>query len=464
MPTPPRAVPLALAPWLSMLACASGASDRKQAVDSGSQDSGAGRGGPTPTWYQDVAPLVIERCTGCHTDGSIAFNLNDPEIAVALSSTIAAATAERRMPPWHANPVEDCSPTRPWADDSRLSEEEIDLIQDWHAAGAPLGDAESAVEAEAPIAANLDRVDLELIPVAPYTTSAAADEFICFTLDVGNTEELLVTGMEVVPDNRAIAHHTLIFLDPDGESETLAGPDGYYPCSGGSMTEAGGELLGTWIPGAPPTLAPAGAATRIPAGARLVMQMHYHPGGEAGLQDQTRLHLKTTDESGLLRFQQVLMGNAHNEASGLLPGPNDRGEPEFRIPAGVADHVEEMAYELDNGLPTLPITRIGAHMHHVGTEMLIWIEREGEDPECLLANPGWDFNWQRAYSYDVPIAEAPTARGGDTVRLRCTYNNTLEHQGTRDVLAESGLDEPLDIGLGEGSLDEMCIAIIGIVY
>lgn len=464
MPTPPRTVPIALAPLLSLLACGSGATKDKQSVDSASQDSGAGGGGPSPTWYQDVAPLVIARCTGCHTDGSIAFNLNDPDIAVALSSTIAAATAERRMPPWHANPVEDCSPTRPWADDNRLSEAEIDLIQDWHAAGAPLGDPESAVEAEAPIAASLDRVDLELIPVAPYTTSAAADEFICFTLDVGNTEELLVTGMEVVPDNRAIAHHTLIFLDPEAESEALAGPDGFYPCSGGSMTEAGGELLGTWIPGAPPTLAPTGAATRIPAGARLVMQMHYHPGGEAGLLDQTRLHLKTTDESGLLRFQQVLMGNAHNEASGLLPGPNDRGEPEFRIPAGVADHVEEMAYELDNGLPTLPITRIGAHMHHVGTEMLIWIEREGEDPECLLANPGWDFNWQRAYSYDVPIAEAPTARGGDTVRLRCTYNNTLDHQGTRDALAESGLDEPVDIGLGEGSLDEMCIAVIGIVY
>ncbi|MEZ4451589.1 MAG: hypothetical protein R3B09_19110 [Nannocystaceae bacterium] len=32
----------------------------------------------TPTWYQDVAPLVAERCTGCHRDGGIAPSRSAP--------------------------------------------------------------------------------------------------------------------------------------------------------------------------------------------------------------------------------------------------------------------------------------------------------------------------------------------------------------------------------------------------
>ena len=48
---------------------------------------------------------------------------------------IAEVTRERRMPPWHASPEHG-----KFANANRLSEDELDLIERWVAAGAPHGD------------------------------------------------------------------------------------------------------------------------------------------------------------------------------------------------------------------------------------------------------------------------------------------------------------------------------------
>src|SRR5690606_37514422 len=95
-------------------------------------------------------------------------------------------------------------------------------------------------------------------------------------------------------------------------------------------------------------------------------------------------------------------GNAEDEGDGLLPGPNDRGEPEFRIPAGAKDHVETMAIPVPPEVfMDLPILMVMSHMHYVGVDLKMEIERPGaaghSETECLLQTPDWDFNWQRFY-------------------------------------------------------------------
>ena len=67
-------------------------------------------------------------------------------------------------------------------------------------------------------------------------------------------------------------------------------------------------------------------------------------------------------------------------------------------------------------LPELRLLVIGTHMHYVGREMSIRVEREttanGDPPsECLIATPEWNFNWQRGYQYDVPIDKLPRLQG-----------------------------------------------------
>jgi hypothetical protein len=88
----------------------------------------------------------------------------------------------------------------------------------------------------------------------------------------------------------------------------------------------------------------------------------------------------------------------------------------------------------------------------------------GSEPadECLLQTPNWDFNWQRGYLYDVPIEQAPSARAGDIINLRCTYDNSLNNSFVVEALEHQGLTEPRDVLLGEATLDEMCLGVFGI--
>lgn len=133
----------------------------------------------------------------------------------------------------------------------------------------------------------------------------------------------------------------------------------------------------------------------------------------------------------------------------------------FRIPANVADHTETMSYKLPDAVPPLQLFTLGTHMHYVGVDMRAWLERDGEEI-CLLQTPRWDFNWQRNYDVAAPLGQMPTVQGGDTVRIRCRYDNTMKNPFLAGALAEQGLTQPIDVELGEASLDEMCLLLFGV--
>jgi hypothetical protein len=48
--------------------------------------------------------------------------------------------------------------------------------------------------------------------------------------------------------------------------------------------------------------------------------------------------------------------------------------------------------------------------------------------------------------------------------MRCTYDNTLENPGVVRALGDAGETDPVDVYLGETTLDEMCLGVFGIVY
>jgi hypothetical protein len=108
-------------------------------------------------------------------------------------------------------------------------------------------------------------------------------------------------------------------------------------------------------------------------------------------------------------------------------------------------------------------------MHYIGVDARLSVLRAdpaaGEDSEsCLLHTPYWDFEWQQFFFYDAATGAAPVIRGGDVLEITCTYDNTLDNPGVQRALAEHPeLDEPIDVVLGEGSLDEMCVSLVGVV-
>src|SRR5437870_5014144 len=90
----------------------------------------------TPTFSQDIAPIVFKNCAPCHRPGQAGpFSLLTYEDVSKKAHTIAAVTKSRYMPPWPADPS-----YSHFLGERVLSDKEIDLIQKWVENGSPAGD------------------------------------------------------------------------------------------------------------------------------------------------------------------------------------------------------------------------------------------------------------------------------------------------------------------------------------
>ena len=86
-----------------------------------------------PSFTRDVAPVIAEKCAGCHRPGGIApFPLVTARQISQRSAAIAAAVEARLMPPW---PPGTSSPAYVGQDARILSAEQRATILAWARAG-----------------------------------------------------------------------------------------------------------------------------------------------------------------------------------------------------------------------------------------------------------------------------------------------------------------------------------------
>jgi len=420
-----------------------------------------------PTWYQDIAPLVAGKCSGCHQPGSIApFSLADYESAMPWATVMADSVESGAMPPFAAKQTEQCQTRHGFLDDITLSDDEMLMLREWADAGAPMGDPETAAPVPTPPDLELKDADIRLTAPKPVTIEGTKDQFLCFSLDPGLDEDTYLQAAQIIAGNEKIVHHVLVYTDEDGSSAEQAGEQGYWSCPGGGIN--GDALIAAWAPGAVPNQTPDEAAFRIPAGARIILNIHFHPtGAGAEVDPGTSIDLKWRTDRPNYVAEMALIGNFDN-APALHPGPNDGPEPVFQIPANTEAHTETMSYTLDQGIPELTLWQVSTHMHYVGYDMLLDIDRgnPGAQPahECLLHTPNYSFEWQRGYRYDAAFADLPTIVPGDTLTMRCKYNNSMSNPYVVEALDDLGLEAPIDVYLGEETLDEMCLGVYGIAY
>ncbi|MCA9705553.1 MAG: hypothetical protein KDK70_06890 [Myxococcales bacterium] len=176
----------------------------------------------------------------------------------------------------------------------------------------------------------------------------------------------------------------------------------------------------------------------------------------AEVDDATALALRWDSAQPEYVSEFVLMG---------APGSGSMVDPPFVISAGATGHVEAVEWPVPPiGLADVRIWSVLNHMHKVGVDMKTSLIRNTGSEDCLVQTPDWDFDWQRFYEYDAPIEQAPRVFSGDTVRVRCTYDNTLDNPGVVEALGQQGLEAPVEVRLGEETLDEMCLGVYGIAY
>ncbi len=425
--------------------------------------SGGAGGGATsvPTFHGEVEAVLQKRCQSCHREGGLApFALTDYESARGYAPMLAKVTRERSMPPWGAATTEECAPRLPFQDDMSMTEEEIELIQRWSEAGAPKGDP---AKAPGPVIFQdlaLSGVTDDLPLPAPYTVAAGtSDEFMCFVIDPKVAETAYVDGLAVVPGDPRVVHHVLVFKDPKREALKLADETGKYPCFGGSGVGSA-SLFAAWAPGVPPVTFSGETGLELEKDSLLILQLHYHPQQTQDTPDQTRVQLRRKADKPKYIARTRLLGNASSSGGALklLAGPGDSGKVEFRIPAGARGHTETMEFTVPSSYKDVRLASVGTHMHWVATDMKIEVIRPGGEQECLVQTPYYNFNWQRGYTYDAAsYDELPALNPGDILRMRCTYDNSMENPWLVKALKEQHLTAPVDVLLGEETLEEMCL-------
>src|SRR5207244_2201640 len=88
---------------------------------------------PAPMFTKDVAPILQEKCQGCHRPGQMGpMPLLTYEQARPWARSIKTKVVARDMPPWHLDKTVGISKFK---NDVSLSDAQIDLISRWVDAG-----------------------------------------------------------------------------------------------------------------------------------------------------------------------------------------------------------------------------------------------------------------------------------------------------------------------------------------
>ncbi len=371
-------------------------------------------------FHQDVLPILRRHCIKCHQQGGIApMALDTYEQARPWAKAIRESTLRRKMPPWF---VEQSSVR--FENEARLSDAEIAAIDRWVRDGALPGSAPEIKAAKTP--AGLSPADLVISMPEPVHVPARGElpyQFIILPQQF--PEERWVRGVEVRPGAARVVHHAVVYVR-ERESNWLRGLPPGRPFSGGGVTQS--DILAVYAPGQAPAVFPEGMAKKIPAGADLVLQMHYTPSGNA-LFDRTAVAIQFHRDRVERRVLTLQIATTH-----------------FLIPAGEPDHRVTASGTLPNDSMLLGLF---PHMHLRGKAFEYALIEPGGQVETLLRVKPYDFHWQ----LDYRLAKPRLLRKG--TRLRCTawYDNSVNNPRNPDPGADVRYGEPSGAEMMVGFFD-----------
>ncbi|MBX9653062.1 redoxin domain-containing protein [bacterium] len=370
--------------------------------------------GATVTYSKDIAPIFRQRCESCHRDGEIGpISLQNYDDVVGWADTIAEVVRDQRMPPWHADEKYGA-----FRNDCRLSAAEKQTIYDWVEAGAPEGSpSDLPPPAQFTEGWQIPKPDLVVSmeqPVHVRATGVMGYEHI--VVDPHITEDKWVIAAEARPGARSVVHHIIVFVKPPGDHEDQNQTE---------LDRAGSRFLVATAPGARPMLLEPGTAKLIPAGSKLVFQMHYTPNGTAQ-DDLSSVGLVFADPKTIKKRVKT----AFSGTFVISIPPND---PEFPI---VAQRSMQYDTLLLNMMP---------HMHVRGSAFRYTALYPDGSKEILLDVPHYDFNWQNTYE----LKEPKLLPAGTILEARAVYNNSPENPTNPDPNG--------NVHFGEQTWDEMML-------
>ncbi|MDA7916170.1 ascorbate-dependent monooxygenase [Verrucomicrobia bacterium] len=378
-----------------------------------------------PTFSEDVADIIFNNCTECHRPGQVApFALLSYNDVRKKGQTIARVVESEFMPPWKAD-----QGIGKFHNERRLSPEEIATVKKWVELGMPEGDA-SQTPAPPSFSSEwaLGAPDQIFKPDQAYTLGVeGGDEYRCFVIPTGFKKNMFIKAVEMRPGNRSIVHHVIAFIDPrlEGRKRDAETPEPGYISFGGPGVK-GADWLAGWAPGNNPRYLPQGVGKLVPAGADLILQVHYHRSGKPET-DLTEFGVYFADEQ--ITHRARIHGISDNQ---------------LNIPAGNANYKAGANHTLESDIT---IFEISPHMHLLGKSMEVNATLPDGKTIPMIRISKWDFNWQLPYIYEAPL-KLPA---GTQIKMKAVYDNSANNPA-------NPFDPPQVIRRGEETTDEMCIA------
>ncbi|MCC6696525.1 MAG: redoxin domain-containing protein [Candidatus Hydrogenedentes bacterium] len=322
------------------------------------------------SYSKHIGPMLKEKCAGCHAEGNIGpFPMDSYEEVASRTRMVREVVMTKRMPPWHAR-----EGTGPFRNDASLDTDELRSLVAWLDDGAPRGKGKDPLEKVLPMESAWPLGEPDIVVSMPEPVHVPADgvvEYQYIRVPYTGTEDVWLRAADVLPGDRSVMHHALIFLRypehlRNRQPEYEGGLDGFF---------AG------YVPGMLPSEFPKGTAKFVPAGSEFVFQLHYSPTGKP-TDDLTRLGLY------LYKGQpkRALYTRAATDTDFAIP-PHDPG---FAANAAFTINKDTVLYSMS------------PHMHFRGKKFRYTAAYPDGTSEVLLDVPHYDFNWQTMYEFDKP--------------------------------------------------------------
>jgi tetratricopeptide (TPR) repeat protein len=370
----------------------------------------------------DIAPIVFARCVTCHQPNGAAFSLLTFADVRPRARQIAHLTKIRAMPPWKPDPGHG-----DFAGVRRLSDAEIDTIQQWVAEGAHEGDPATRPPTP-PLAAGwrLGQPDLIVSMPARYTVPATGDDiYRNFIIPIPLTATRYVKAWELRAGSQVV-HHATIQIDTSGLSKRLdtarveSGYEGLLPPT---VRMPDGFFL-DWGHGHTPSRLADGIAWPLVPGSDLILTLHLRPDGHPqSIQVQIGLYFSPAPPS---RLPVMLRLNRED----------------LDIASGNSNYIVEDAYTL----PTdVDVYTVQPHAHYLAREVEGLARLPDGTTKSLIAIKDWDFDWQDVYQYAHPLFLPK----GTTITMQWRYDNSAANPRNPN--------RPLRrVIYGQQTADEMC--------
>jgi hypothetical protein len=408
-----------------------------------------------PTFTKDVAPILQEKCLGCHRPGEMApMPLRTYQEVRPWARSIRNKVSKREMPPWF---IDKRIGIQKYKNDGSLTDAEIDTIVRWIDAGAREGAAADLPKAKTFASGTgweIGTPDLIVTQKEPFKMyPAGSDWWSTFSVETGLTEDRWIKAVQLKPGNKKIVHHFCAgVVPPSAPAAAAANPVGAADqyseeellaaekdrqLAGESNVGNGAPSFGCYLPGRAAVFFGDDTGILAKAGSRVTFSMHYSASGEEGI-DQSSVGFVFYSKDVTPRKQ--------------IMGAYFQKFPAFELDIPPNSRVEHDAY-----FPLQKPTRLLSftpHMHMRGIALVLEAILPSGRVQTLAAVDNYNFGWQLEYLFDD--ATAPLLPAGTMLHAITVHDNTSANPRNPDPSRW--------VGYGQASIEEMAGTFISWIY